>query len=573
MTTRLPDPDGDTIDGDPRLIDVESTFDETSAVDGADVEAAPSGPTRWERIRRSFERSGDDLIGGVGAELGRSLGVDTLWIRLAFVVLALVGGLGVFVYGGLWLALIVGADRRWARIVGGVIVIALVPLFISGGRPSLATGTGAVLVLLAGLTLALWNRGVMVPDAQTPVAARPSAPDRSWTHDPEITHENPVVRVSDGEVNEPPPHTRRTEREPASPLGRSTLGAAVVVAAVGALIDESNGGRLHPEQWLGAAAVVCGVGLLTGAIRGRARWLVFPALAFAGAGFVGGALAQVGLPIDRIGSDSFITIGDGSVDRVYEPRSAFGEAFIDIAEAPGADDPITIDARAAFSDVYVNVADDVAVLFRADIDGGIARMDGRSQSGDFTIGPDGPPAVIVEAHMVRGDLDVWTYDPDDVVVPEPIVSEPFDVLVGNGLTLRSDGVVFVDDGEVVIGADDVPISGSFLGDGPFTLLTSSGQWQLSNSFLTTPEGVTVDLKEVRNGTDIVWPPVTSMSPIEIGDERIDPSTQPTFVPAPVEPTFVPAPVEPASVEPAPVEPPPATTIVTTVAVPVPSQEG
>ncbi len=67
------------------------------------------------------------------------------------------------------------------------------------------------------------------------------------------------------------------------------------MAAAGALIDQANGGRLHPEQWLGAAAVVCGIGLLVGVVAGRARWLAIPAVLFAGAGFVAGEAARVGL--------------------------------------------------------------------------------------------------------------------------------------------------------------------------------------------------------------------------------------------------------------------------------------
>ena len=41
---------------------------------------------------------------GVAALLADRLGVDALWVRIAFVLLALVGGIGVLVYGALWLA-------------------------------------------------------------------------------------------------------------------------------------------------------------------------------------------------------------------------------------------------------------------------------------------------------------------------------------------------------------------------------------------------------------------------------------------------------------------------------------
>ena len=79
----------------------------------------------------------------------------------------------------------------------------------------------------------------------------------------------------------------------------------MLVAAVGALIDQANGGRLHPEQWLGAAAVVCGVGLVAGAFAGRALWLAVPAVLFAGTGFAAGEAARIGVHPTSIFGDEF----------------------------------------------------------------------------------------------------------------------------------------------------------------------------------------------------------------------------------------------------------------------------
>jgi phage shock protein PspC (stress-responsive transcriptional regulator) len=43
------------------------------------------------------------MIAGVAAGIGRHLGVDVLLVRIAFVVLALAGGLGVPLYIACWL--------------------------------------------------------------------------------------------------------------------------------------------------------------------------------------------------------------------------------------------------------------------------------------------------------------------------------------------------------------------------------------------------------------------------------------------------------------------------------------
>jgi phage shock protein PspC (stress-responsive transcriptional regulator)/signal transduction histidine kinase len=55
--------------------------------------------------RRAYRLSDDRVLGGVAAGVGRHLGVDVLYARAGFVVLALLGGFGVVVYGALWVLL------------------------------------------------------------------------------------------------------------------------------------------------------------------------------------------------------------------------------------------------------------------------------------------------------------------------------------------------------------------------------------------------------------------------------------------------------------------------------------
>jgi phage shock protein PspC (stress-responsive transcriptional regulator) len=55
--------------------------------------------------RRAFRVPEERVLGGVAAGVGRHLGVDTLLARAVFVVLALLGGFGVLVYGALWVLL------------------------------------------------------------------------------------------------------------------------------------------------------------------------------------------------------------------------------------------------------------------------------------------------------------------------------------------------------------------------------------------------------------------------------------------------------------------------------------
>jgi phage shock protein C len=66
------------------------------------AQASPSAPESIARIRRSKT---DRVIAGVCGGLGRYFGVDALWFRLAFVVLAIGGGAGVLLYLIAWLVI------------------------------------------------------------------------------------------------------------------------------------------------------------------------------------------------------------------------------------------------------------------------------------------------------------------------------------------------------------------------------------------------------------------------------------------------------------------------------------
>ncbi|MGB3737129.1 MAG: PspC domain-containing protein [Ilumatobacter sp.] len=533
MTTSLPEPDGDTIAGDPRLIDVESTFE-------SEHDSSEPRPGLSDRIRASFERSGDEVVGGVGSEIASALGIDALWVRLAFVVLALVGGVGVLLYAGLWLALIVGTERPWARRTGGVLVIVGVPLYISGARVTLATGTGAVIVLLVGMALALWNRDTSEVEHRERATAPPA--------DPDATIEHPVVVANS--VADPVQERRAKrlrsvrDRPPPSPLGRATLGAAVVVAAAGALIDEINGGRLHPEQWLGAAAIVCGVGLLVGTARGRGRWLIVPAAAFTVAGFVGGGLAQAGVPIEKLGSDSFTYIREGEVTSRFEPRAAFGATYIDIEGDPGPE-VVEVDTRAFSGDVNLTVSDAVTVMVRTDIDDGSSFVDGRSEDGMFTVGPDGAPDVIIDARVVRGDVRVDTYDAElrNAEVPAvPVPGEP-EYFLADGVMLRDDGFVFLGEGEVIIDPDNTPIAGNFYSNGSeYQLETAFGSWRLLDNLLITPTNDLIDLDVARldAGIGSLVAPVDPANPVEMVPPAAEPLAT-TTVPVTVPPSTTPPP--------------------------------
>ena len=124
----------------------------------------------------------DRILGGVAALLADRFDIDALWVRIAFVLLALVGGVGILVYGALWLAFVVGrdTDRRWARVAGGILLVLGLPLALTTGF-RFWDGPLAVFALLAGLAVALWSPRRAAADDTVGVPS-PRACDGSGRH-------------------------------------------------------------------------------------------------------------------------------------------------------------------------------------------------------------------------------------------------------------------------------------------------------------------------------------------------------------------------------------------------------
>ena len=80
---------------------------------GSAVLACDDGVTMssQEPVRRAYRDTSAPVAGGVAAGLARHLGVHLLWVRVAFVALALVDGLGILLYAALWVFL--PADSRF----------------------------------------------------------------------------------------------------------------------------------------------------------------------------------------------------------------------------------------------------------------------------------------------------------------------------------------------------------------------------------------------------------------------------------------------------------------------------
>lgn len=525
------------------------------------------------------------VVGGVAFELATRLGLDPLWVRLAFVGLTLAGGLGIVLYAALWLVLVIGRRPGASPVPWAIAAAVVVLVWAASDAPDdMRFGwPTAGAIVLGGGALALWQPrpvsssrswGAPAPDERTPTT--PTDLDDPPIGGDGTTQGAGSSRAGDGDAGGderrrgPWPSLQaarswRSRRE-RSVLGRAVLGVAVVAAAGGSAIDQLNGGRLHPEQWLGVGAAVCGFGIVLGAWRGRAWWLVVPALGFAGSGWVAGHAARAGVDELRWG-DAWIDVSSGQPpSTVLSERRIVGTVFVNAyqvpADAPA--DPVHVDVVVGIGKISIMADDDLTVEVRPHADDGVVRLnveDGgaSTSSGDrepFTIGPEGSPDVVVEAAISRGDIDVHQYDIYDIddmsgaaspasegmpgTVPAqaaPDVTVPSwlgdgvtsGVDIGEGLRMAPDGTVILPDNQAALGVDGELWTLDGLAsprrDGVTLVDTSAGPFMvLPNQMLIAPSGMFVDVPGLRERQRVGSDDTTSSLPSDAGS---GPATGPT----------------------------------------------
>ena len=363
-------------------------------------------------------------------------------------------------------------------------------VLLLSGSTRFADSPWMLAAVLVGVAIALWQpRGtdalVVEAPSATQAASDSGAARRGWS---------------------------RPRRRP-SVLGRITLGVAILVAAVGALIDQANGGRLHPEQWLGAAAAVCGAGIFVSAWRGRAMWLILPAVAFGVSGFVAGHAARAGVDEFSWGT-TYEAVGPGWSTGPREVERVAGEVNLDVAGVPD-DTPQAVDVRIGIGELRTTVADGVTVELRADLEDGTAFVDGDRVAADepIRVGPEGSPDVIVTVTISEGDLfvarrptvfvDRPTVPPVPAVPPLAIPDGEPVLDLGDGLMMASDGTVLLPDGTGAIGPEgQLWITGGQLdqrGNGVTAIITPIGDEYLllPNLIIVTPQGTLIDVPARR----------------------------------------------------------------------------
>ncbi len=386
---------------------------------------------------------------GVAAGLGNRLGIDPVLIRGIFVALSLLLGVGLFVYGALWMFM----PQQNGRIHAEAATKGDFTAGFFGALLAMISGVGSVVsdhdgpkpfFLIPLLLIGVWlfkRRGGSCnshpggKNAQTATgpAAGPAAgpvPGPSTGYEPPIPfaggstgaaepgyspaqpaghrppyQSGPVAQPADGAIA-----TRSRRTAPSKPLRQATLGVALLAGlATG----------IGTDSWpLGVAAglIVVGFGLIVSGLMGRRSGVLAPAAVVL-------ALA-LGANAAGTGADTFSGLGNvnlapTTVAQARTLNTGAGQAVLNLTSPQlrtdaGTNTPITTDVQMGAGQLVVMLPPGVAARVDVQLGAGSLKDDvnGKEYSGaaknqTLTIGT-GTPVFEVNVNMGLGEVLVQT---------------------------------------------------------------------------------------------------------------------------------------------------------------------
>lgn len=406
--------------------------------------ATPSRPP----LRRT---TGDRVLAGVAGGLARTLGVEPVVVRIGLVIAGVVAFPVVLAYVAGWLLLpeddapapAPASQRTDAGFWFGVALLAVVVVGLAASLDG--PGSGPLVALaLVGVGVALYRRDDGTPTAPgrtttTAAATGPATPRLPDDVAPgERSQEaHPVPPGTDGGGATPPPvpptavHATPPAPPPAPPRRRSvlgwlTVGLALIAAGVAAWLDAAGVAVLDGTQVAAVAMAVLGLGLLVGAVVGRARWLALLALVLLPVVGAGSAVRGIedAAGVDLPGAAAFDAgVGERRVDLRPDElpgdvEFGLGELEVDYADLqPGAfvaDQEVLVDVQLGVGEVRVLLPRDVRWVVQAgvglgdisveDSDGSRSLASGAGRTVSLEGGPDAGPVLQLDVDTGLGEI-------------------------------------------------------------------------------------------------------------------------------------------------------------------------
>ena len=282
----------------------------TAAQGAAGEDAAAQGPAAQgaaSERRRLCRSSTDKVVAGVAGGLGAYFGIDSVIVRIAFIVLTFLGGAGPFLYLIGWLAMPKEDSRSVvAKALGGdsphrfrsLLAVALIGLgllmtaSLSGELFHLFVDVWsiapylALMLIAAGVALVVWpgSTGRHKPTPARPPAAAPP-PGASSPPSPAYATPGPPPAAAGPEwptaaphtpapaVAAPPPGTKSRER---SVVGWMTIAVLLVYGGAAVMLERLDVFAMDIGVFFAVAVAITGAGLLVSAFVRPARGLIVP---------------------------------------------------------------------------------------------------------------------------------------------------------------------------------------------------------------------------------------------------------------------------------------------------------
>lgn len=336
-------------------------------------------------------------VAGVAAGLAHYLNMPVGLVRFGFLFAIVFGGLGFVLYVAGWLLIRdeaetesiaqrvfenLGEGPSWlgiALLVLGAVIVLDNFTFMPGSL------IWAIVLVTVGLLL---YRGDIGPRAES--GAGQSEVEPTQPTGPTVTEERPASGGG-ADTPTPPPGSRPgppppppakppTPPPPPSILGRLTIGSGLLALGILAIVDNLTT-LVEPQarHYLALATVVLGLGLLTGAFVGRARWMILLGI-FLIPSLVISPATEMDWELERVVAPSELD----SLQSSY--RSSAGSYVFDLSESDWDEDNVSLEVDLAAGEIVIVLPEDVGLTGSARVGiGAIEAPDGdRGGLGDVS---------------------------------------------------------------------------------------------------------------------------------------------------------------------------------------------
>jgi phage shock protein PspC (stress-responsive transcriptional regulator) len=370
-------------------------------------------------LRRS---STDRVFAGVAGGIATRLDIPAWVVRVAFVVLVFGGGLGIALYIAGWLLIPSDTDSEpiaqsfLGKVQDGSgwmgVVLVGIGVLIAASSVDFIRGDLAVAVFLGVIGVMLY-RGEIGGGSETP--SPEDGPAERPATSPAQTVTAGFTEQTDGPTPPVPPAAPPAPTEPPKPpkpqrppsiLGRLTVAVALIATGVMAFFDYGLANfDPAPRHYIGLSLGIIGVALMIGAVRGRARGLIFVGIVLA-PWLVLSPLAEFDLN-SGIGERQVRPNQVSEIASSYE--MAIGELVIDLRQVDFAGQTVEIDASLGIGSLRVLLPDDVGVEVDTEVGIGETTVFGASRAGfarDLDVSRAGTGMLILDAQTLVGEVDV-----------------------------------------------------------------------------------------------------------------------------------------------------------------------